>query len=135
MTPIEKTTAIRDLLSANLPALLSSAGLSDFDEYRNKTPKKADDKELCVYIVSDSDNEETQDFTVLIQAQLYQSDQDQEYHSVIYPYLTENLTGDIVGDMQRQSIVGDIWPMEPGSGAAAFLFYEVSFFTDIDDCG
>lgn len=133
MTPVQRTAAIKNLCSSNLPALLTAAGLDDFSEYLNKSPLKSDDKELCVYIDMDGNSTDRLEFGVLIQAQLYGEDQVQEYHSVIMPFLENNLSGDVVGFTERTNISSDVWPMEPG-GATAFIYYTVQFSKDIDDC-
>lgn len=133
MTPIEKTAAIRDLLSANLPALLATASLSDFDEYLNKSPLRVDDLEIAVYIDLDDDDVNTDMFQVIIQVQIYKKDQVQEYHSVIKPFLQEFLIGSVVDMTQRMHIKSDVYPLDVNS-STSFIFYEVRFETKLDDC-
>lgn len=133
MTAIEKTAAIRDLLSANIPGLLAGIGLDDFDEYLNKSPLRSDDKEICVYIDLETNDVDLTRFAVLIQAQIYKKDQVQEYHSVIMPFLEDNLDGNVVEMEQRQSIDADIYPLDISS-STSFVFYSVVFETNLDDC-
>lgn len=133
MTAIEKTAAIRDLLSAGLPALLATALLDNFAEYLNKSPKRADDLEICVYIDLDDNDTDTSSFGVIIQAQIYGKDEVQEYHSVIMPFLEENLTADVVDMAVRLSIKGDPWPMDIKT-STAFIYYSVLFQSELDDC-
>ncbi len=133
MTAVEKTQAISDLCEAGLPSLLATATLDNFDRCRNKSPKQADDKELCVYIITDDDDVNTDSFGVIIQAQIYGDDQVQEYHSVIKPFLIENLTGAVVEMTQRMSLKSDIYPMEI-MGSSGYILYSIIFETPLDGC-
>lgn len=133
MTPVQRTEAIRATLAAGLPALLTTAGLDNFDQYRNKSPEKSDDKELCVYIDFDDNGTDVRSFGAIVQAQLYGDDQVQEYHSIIMPFVEENITADLVGYQERMNISSDVWPMEP-NGSTAFIYYMISFQTELDDC-
>ena len=133
MTAIEKTAAIRDLLSANLPALLGTASLDNFDEYLNKSPLRADDLEIAVYIDLDDNDVNTKMFQVIIQAQIHGKDEVQEYHSVIMPFLEEFLIGSVVDMTQRMHIKSDVYPLDVNS-STSFIFYEVRFETELDDC-
>lgn len=133
MTAVEKTAAIRDLLSANIPGLLTAASLENFDEYLNKSPLRGDDRELAVYIDSEINDVNTSSFQVVIQAQIYGKDQVQEYHSVIMPFLESDLTGEVVGMTQRVMIEAEIYPMEIKT-SSSFIFYGVGFETELDDC-
>ena len=135
MTPVEKTAAIRDLLSDNLPALLAgySPALDDFAEYLNKSPLRADDLEIAVYIDLDDDDVNTDMFQTIIQVQTYGKDQIQEYHSVIKPFLKEFLIGSVVDMTQRMHIKSDVYPLDVNS-STSFIFYEVRFETELDDC-
>ena len=133
LTPIERTAAIRDLFSNNLPDLLTDASLDNFDEYLNKSPLRSQDKELCVYIDFDDNDSDSYSFGVVIQAQLYGSDQVQEYHSVIMKFIEENIIGDTVGFTVRNNIAADIWPMDI-ERSTAFIYYSVGFMTRTDDC-
>ena len=132
MTPVERTQAIADLAAANLPALLGAVPLDDFDEYRNKTPKKSDDKEFCVYIDIDNDDTDNQTFGAIIQAQLFGKDEADEYHSVIMPFLREFLTADVIEYTVRESIKSDVWPMD--NKGVSFIYYFVTFTIENDDC-
>ncbi len=132
MTPVERTEAIKDLAAANLPALLGTAGLDDFDAYRNKTPLKSDDKEFCVYIDIDDDDTDSQAFGAIIQVQLSGKDEADEYHSVIMPFLRAELTASVVDYTVRESIKSDIWPMD--NKGVSFIYYFVTFTIENDDC-
>lgn len=133
MTPVERTAAIKNLLSANLPTLLTTALLDDFDEYLNKSPLRADDKEISVYIDTDDNSTDNLFFSVIIQCQLNGDDQVQEYHSVIMPFLEENLKAEVVGFTSRTNISADIWPIDH-TRSTAFIYYNVSFESFLDDC-
>lgn len=133
-TAIEKTQAIVDLLSANLPALLAAYTpvLDNFTQYVNYSPDNDKEKIISVYIDVDVNDVLTKTFGVIIQCQIFGDDQVQEYHSVIMPFLEEFLIGSVV-EMERRTIIdGDPWPMDTNS--TAFIFYKVMFETELDDC-
>jgi hypothetical protein len=132
MTAIERTQAISDLLENNLPPLLATAGLDNFDVYQNKAPLRSTDLEMTVIVDYDEDDVDLYRFGVLIAAQLYGKDQAQEYHSIIMEFLREFLTGSVVGIMERNSIKGDPWPIDLNS--TSFCFYEVGFSEPLDKC-
>lgn len=132
MTPVERTEAIKDKAAATLPALLTAAGLDDFDRYRNKSPQKSNDLEFCVYIDSDDNTTSSRAFGVVIQCQIYGKDQAQEYHSVIMPFLEEYITAELIEYEYRDGIRAEVWPMDNSS--TSFVFYSVMFLTENDDC-
>lgn len=132
MTPVERTKAIADKAAEKLPALLATAGLSDFDEYQNKSPLRPDDLEFCVYIDSDDDSTDSQAFGVVIQCQIYGKDDGQEYHSVIMPFLREFITAELIEYEVRDSIRAEVWPMDNAS--TSFIFYGIAVSSQSDDC-
>jgi len=135
MTPIEKTKAIKDLLANNLPALLAAytPALDNFDEYLNKSPLRFEDKEICVYIDFDDNDTDTKTFGVIIQAQIYGEDQVQEYHSVIMPFLENNLTANIVDMVDRDKLSSKIFPIDLDE-STSFILYFVEFSEPLDKC-
>jgi len=132
MTAVQKTAAIRDLLASGLPSLLTTTGLDDFADYLNKSPTKADEKQISVYIDSEINNVDSSSFAVVIQAQIYGKDQVQEYHSVIMPFLESDLNGIIVDMVQRMEIQAELFPIDRTS--TSHILYYVLFKTDLDDC-
>lgn len=132
MTPIERTQAIADKAALILPGLLTTALLSPFVQYINKSPLEVDDNEFCVYIDSDINNEDSLLFSALIQVQISGEDKVQEYHSVIMPFIEENIDADLVDYVDRDSIEADVWPMDNTS--RSFIYYTVSFSSPSEDC-
>jgi len=135
MTAIEKTKAIKDLLANNLPALLAAytPALDNFDEYLNKSPLRFEDKEICVYIDFEDNDTDNKRFGAIIQVQIFGEDQVQEYHSVIMPFLENNLTPDIVDMTERESIKSKIFPIDLDE-STSFILYFVEFSQPLDKC-
>ena len=135
MTAIEKTKAIKDLLANNLPALLAAytPALDNFDEYLNKSPLRFEDKEICVYIDFEDNDTDNKRFGAIIQVQIFGEDQVQEYHSVIMPFLENNLTPDIVDMTERESIKSKIFPIDLDE-STSFILYFVEFSEPLDKC-
>lgn len=144
MTAIEKTQAIVDLLENGIPAAVPPVpplsdklasfvpALDDFDSYQNFSPTDDKARIIAVYIDEDEDNTDNEVFSVIIQAQIYGEDLVQQYHSVIMPFLRENLTNKIVGMMERIHIKGKVWPMD--TNGSDFIFYLARFESDLDKC-
>ena len=133
MTDVQKTEAIKDKLEADLPALLSAAGLDDFDEYNNKSPLRSDDNEICVYINGGQNDVVSNNFAVIVQIQLSGKDLIDEYHSIVKDYMLENITADIVDMVERVNFIYDIWPYDVHSNNT-FAYYEITFEDKLDDC-
>jgi hypothetical protein len=132
MTPVEITQLIADTMAAGLPSKLTTAGLENFAVYQNKIPNKADDLEVCVYLDYDDDDTDQAVLGILIQIQLYAKDENQEYHSVINPFLKKNITPELVGFETRQFIKSDHFPMD--NNGSAFIFYKIEFSKNLTDC-
>ena len=133
MTSRQKIEAIKTLCSTNIPALLIAAGLEPVDVYRSGTPLRQDDREVCVYLESESEEVESETFSALIMFQNYETDDVELYHSVFFDYLKSSLTGDIVDMDQRVSILADVWPLDINS-SNSFIYYIVKFQTWLDNC-
>ena len=132
MTPIERTKAIADEAALRLPGLLSAASLDDFDVYHNKSLLRTEDNEFCVYIEADDNLTDSIVFVAYIQAQISGTDKDQEYHSVIMPFLEEFIDADLVEYDERDFIMSDPWPTDLNS--RSLLYYKIGFSSPSDDC-
>ena len=127
---------IRDTLKNELPGALTTAGLSDFDEYKDTDPTDTQLKSLCVYFDSRSSDANVDMLRVLIQLQLYD----------ILDSRTATLYGDIVSETVRayvkpglidmvelSSINIDLYPVQAESGTS-FVFLTLDYASDVDDC-
>ena len=132
MTAVQKTLKIKEYIETNLPALLVAAGLSPIDEYRNKTPLKNNDREICVYIDSDKNTKDGLEFSAIIQFQNSGADDVDEYHSVIFPLL-EAFDPEEIEMEERMSVEADIWPLDINS-SNSYAVYIMVFRSWLDTC-
>lgn len=132
MTSKEKLEAIISICESQLPGLLSAATLANFAEYLTRRPKKADDLEFCGYLSEEGNSTNQAYFSVLLQVQLYKVQTVQDYHSVIFQFLEENIIPSVVGMGYRDSIAADLY--EPDKMGSAFIYYQIDFRSELDDC-
>lgn len=132
MTPNEKKTAIKNLLSTNLPALLTTAGLPDFQEYLDKYPNDPNKRQIGIYYFQDDDDTNSLRSGFVIHLQLPRILDADDYHDVVYPYIRENLTADVVEMTVRESIESDI--IISDMSGTSIIGYFVLFSSDLDDC-
>lgn len=126
---------IKNTLEAGLPSLLSGASLSNFDEYRTKSPSEREKKSICVYLDNTLDNTLLFTRSFIIQVQLFRIDDDEaiDYYDVITPFIKENITPELLGYVDRDKIEDDYYPID-GNTSTSFIFYSLTFNTDLDDC-
>lgn len=126
-------TKIKEKLAEVLPALLTAAGLDDFDDYLDDQPSKPDAVQLGVYVDTEIDIVDSHSLTIIIQAQLYRKGFKQDaYHAVLMPALRKYITAYLVDYTTRESITADLWPVD--KNASSFSFYVIEFSEDLDDC-
>ncbi len=134
MTSSAVKTTIINKLQEVLPDLFNTAGLDDFEKYMDSQPDDTEKRIIGIYIAEEGDTEDFHILTLLIQAQLYKkSDYKQEYHNIIMPAIRENITASLVGYIDRDSLIGDLYPVE--RSGTSFAFYEIQFSNPLDDCG
>ena len=133
MTATLTKTTIMNTLASVLPALLSTAGLDDFESYLDEQPDDTEKRILGIYVASETDTTDSHTLVLLIQAQLYrQADYKQEYHSVIMQAIRSNITAELIGFNVREKIDADLWPVDGSS--TSYGFYEIEFSEELDDC-
>lgn len=125
--------AIRDRLAATLPAMLSSASLLNFEAYLDEPPRVAEERALCVYVVSETNTQDVHTASVMIQAQLYKVRDANAYHDVIMDAVVDELKPELVEYQNLESIESDVWPFSRNV-SSSFLYYEITYSTDLDDC-
>jgi len=133
MSPMERTQAIADLAALELPPLLGTAGLDDFDEYINRPPLRSNDNEFTVYVADMTNSTARGAFIVVFQIQLHGQDKGQEYNDVIWPWLEEKVVASVVGFQERDELSGELWPMGRET-QNVFNYYDIVFVNDLDDC-
>jgi hypothetical protein len=123
-----------DMFSADLPALLSTASLDNFDEYNNGNVKRSDKKELCVLAATDGDVNEKASTLFIIKCQLYKVINEYiDYYDVIRDYINDNITPELLGYTIRTKLVGDFFPIDDNVNSS-FVFFQLEFSHELDDC-
>lgn len=121
---------IKNMLAANIPALLATAGLAAIDEFVQGKPLYATDNELCVYLADGNNDGEREYAQFIIQLQLNNVTRLTPHNDVIWEFILNGITADSLGFSERNYANFDIWPME----STGFVYYELQFYNRIDDC-
>ena len=133
MTATLAKTTIMNTLASVLPTLLSTAGLDNFEDYLDEQPDETEKRILGIYTISETDTTDNHTLVLLLQAQLYgQADWKQEYHSVIFQAIRDNITAELIGFTVREKIDADLYPVDRNS--TSYGFYEIEFSEELDDC-
>ena len=132
MTAGQTKTAIKNKLASLLPALLTAAGLDNFDDYLDEQPDETEKTQIGIYIADETDTTETHTLQIIIQAQLYKKgDWKQAYHDVLMPAIRQHITAALVEYVTRENIIADLWPVDKNS--SSFGFYIIDFSEPLDD--
>lgn len=134
MTISATITAIKTALKTDLPALLATAGLTDFQDYYDYYLENPDKKIVSVYPAEAKDIETQDGLTVLVQVNLPKIINPATYVDVIWEYIksikayTFNYT--TLDRTQAIMYPGD-WG---GGGGGCYILYELDFNKDKDSC-
>ena len=120
-------------LAADLPALITTAGLTALDNYVIGESRNAREKALCIYKDSLRMDDTTNYLSLIFQAQLYQVDFETgaKYEDVIMSYLRAYKPSEI-GMTIQDGLESDTWPMENSSGV--LIFFNLQFSEPLDSC-
>jgi hypothetical protein len=116
LTVKEQLELIKTEFETKLPGLLTTAGLTDFNQYLAKPPLKSNDLELCV-----------------IQCQLYNKKDLTAYFDVIKPFILKNITPYLLELENRNELEWGIYHMDENKTNSLILF-GLSFDVSLDDC-
>lgn len=120
-------------LSADIPDLLYTAGLADFDKYSIGGSRDASKKVLCVYKDEMRHDPGQNYLTMLFQAQIHgvTAETGAKYEDIIFDYLKDYEPVNI--EMHNMDgISSDTWPMENSQGV--IIFFQVSYSEALDSC-
>lgn len=133
LTYKQKLTIIKDQAAAALPALLTGAGVADFDNYKIGTPNNAEARQFAVYLDQTRNSDDKNDFNVLIQAQLYNiiPEDSYVYQQIINDFIAA-FDPSLIEEDHRGEILGDNWPINENS--STIIIFSTRFETDVDDC-
>ena len=120
-------------LAADLPAVLTTAGLTLLDNYVIGESRNAREKALCIYKDSLRMDDTTNYLSLIFQAQLYQVDFETgaKYEDVIKDYFRAYKPSEI-GMVLIDGLESDTWPMENSSGV--LIFFTLQFSEPLDSC-
>ena len=129
----EILTQFQTDLAADLPALITTAGLTALDNYVIGESRNAREKALCIYKDSLRMDDTTNYLSLIFQAQLYQVDFETgaKYEDVIMSYLRAYKPSEI-GMVLIDGLESDTWPMENSSGV--LIFFTLQFSEPLDGC-
>ena len=133
LTTKQIKTIIRDKFAADLPALLTTAVLSDFEDYLISQPSNREKRQLGMYTEGRTNSTDFREFRLIIQAQLPRiADWEQNYDDVIFPYIEQEITAELLGFITRESVESDLYPVD--QTGTSFNFYVLTFSSPLDDC-
>jgi hypothetical protein len=134
MKPIaDILTILQADLSAALPALITAAGLTDFEVYKIGGSRNA--KQIGLFIYHDDLNitYDQETVTIIVQLQLYNIDglPSAQYTDIVSEYLRDYEPGRIECDLlQGMSI--DTWPLDQNS--TTFVYLTCTWTSELDSC-
>lgn len=135
MTSSEIKTWVKNYLETVVsPLLIADPDLTDFGEYLDETISVADSRTLAVYLAQ-GDNDETRvSETFIIQAQLARELAPDPYHDIIKKAIIDISASDV--EMVTKAFTWHLWyPGEVSEGGStSFIYYELSFTGELDDC-
>jgi len=119
--------------STDLPALLATAGLDDFEIYHIGQSKDAQQLGFFIYQNDIKIGYDTNSISIIFQLQLYQVDDltASKYSDVIIDYFKKYDPNNLKMDY-RNSLEYDYYPMETNSANFAFIVAE--WQEEIDSC-
>lgn len=120
-------------LAADIPALLTAAGLVQLDNYVIGESRNAREKALCIYKDSLQMDDTQNSISIIFQAQLYGIDFETaaKYEDVFLNYFI-NYKPSEIGMNILMGLNSDTWPMENSSGA--LIFFTIQFTEELDSC-
>lgn len=129
----EILTQLKTDLTANLPALLDAESLSDFDEYDYGPAEDANKLGLYIYMAPGNSDYYQNNFTVIIELQLYNIDElaKAKYGKVVYKYMSSYNPANI-GMVGLENVSWESWPIEENS--SSFFYVIPTWKEELDSC-
>ena len=119
--------------AADIPDLVTTAGLTAFEEFVIGPSRKAQELALCVYKDEYFKDDLSARLSLIFQAQLYgQKFTDAvKYEDLILNYLSE-YNPEEIGYNVLESVTSDTWPMEQSQGV--IIYFIVTYSAQLDGC-
>lgn len=120
-------------LAADIPALISAASLTDFDNFIIGQSRDEKQKVICIYKDELRQDDTNISLSLIFQVQLPAIDFETatKYEDVLLSYLNEYSPSEIGLDI-FDGIASDTWPMERTQGV--FIYIMLSFSGQLDSC-
>ena len=131
----EEIQTIIDTISdetTGLPALFTTAGLDDMDEYKINQADDTRKKQACCYVGPERDGTDTHEVVFILQFQLAAKVELTDYHDIIMPFVREFITPELLDYNTREGIEFEPWPAD--MSGTAVLWYYIGFSEPLDDC-
>lgn len=124
---------IKTTLETGLPALLTTAGLTQFNSYLSIPNNDSSKRQITVN--PDRNNNNTSELTraFIITVQLPREPDNASYFDVIEPFIRENITPELLGLTNRVSIDSDFYPIDLNR-STSYIFFNIVFSSELDDC-
>ncbi len=130
MTHTEMIIALKTYLSANVPAAITAAGLTAFDDYLDTPPNNDSRRQTCAYLAEGSNIVTQRTEAFIIQFQLAREMRPDKYLSVLWPLILA-MPPEMIGMQSLEDATHSTW--YPGEiGSTAFLLIEVRYISDLD---
>ena len=126
------STLLTDISTA-LPALLTAAGLDNFDKYAIGQSRNPKEKGLFLYKDTYRTDETSENLIIIFQAQLLGINEEDaaDYEDVFLAYF-KSYSPQRIGATSLDSIESDTWPIQQSQGA--FIFMYLTFSEEKDGC-
>ncbi len=134
MTISTTTTAVYTALSSNLPALLSSAGVANFEAYYNYRIENPDKRSCSIFPAELRESEDEASLIILVECNLPKIIDPSKYVDVLEAYLKtlKAITFDFI---TFQYIMAIVYPGDWGGfGGGSAITIELSFAKPKDSC-
>jgi hypothetical protein len=130
----EILTILETDISTDLPALLTTEGLDDFDIYKVGGSKNPNEMGFFIYQDNESFDFENDGLSIILQLQLYKKDEltSAKYWDVIKKYMIDYAPSKIGYDILK-NITLEYWPTEQRS--TSFIYVVLKYDIEIDSCG
>ncbi len=126
---------MRDHLQSHLPALFGTAGIDDFQDYlSNEPPSEIENRQLVVYMVEFSKDEDSEAVTITVHCQLPRVSTPQQYETIIGKVVDIYDPAEINAiSISSKGMVVYPWQTDDG-GSSSFVFYSIQFNAQRDSC-
>lgn len=120
-------------ISGSMPALLTAAGLGDFDVYKLGPSRNPEETGLFIYQDERKYSEEEESQSVFIQLQMFDKKEEisAKYTDVVNDYLKDYNSENIEAVSLREINI-DAYP--PDQDSTTFIYFNITWYSEQDSC-